>query len=151
MHLQDVHRSCFHQGTSQRTQEVTVLVKSFRIVACIDAHRLLTHRRLIGVSWRLIVVRQRNAACHMTNNQARVNLVVCMLWCCVLFGNRNVKCLGLRRINVFNTALHPSGPIGTHSRPFTASTEHRSHQSSCIRLNDDGVEKCIPGDGSMWM
>ena len=151
MHLQDVHRTCLHQGTSQTAQQVAVLVESFRIVSSIDAHRLLTHRRLIGVSWRLIMVRQRNAARHMTDNQARVNLVVCMLGCCVVFGNRNMKCLGFRRINVFDTTLHPRRPIRTHSRPCAASTEHRSHQSSCIGLNHDGIEKRIPCDGRVWM
>lgn len=58
------------------TEKLRVLVHTLGEIQGEHTHRLLTHGRLIGISRRLIVIRERNRRRHMTQNHVRVNLAV---------------------------------------------------------------------------
>ncbi len=50
VHPQNVHHAGFHQRTTRMAEKLGVLVHALGMVEREDAHRLLTHGRLIGIS-----------------------------------------------------------------------------------------------------
>ena len=151
VHLQNVHRTRLHQRTRQTAQQVAVLVQTLGIVACVDAHGLLAHSRLVSITRRLVVIRQRNRTRHVTHNQTGVNLVMRVMGRHSVLGEGDTQRLGLRCVNVFHARLHPRGPVRTPGRIRTPHTEHWTHQTTCIRLNDDHIEQRIPCDRCVRM
>ena len=109
LHLQNVHSPSFHDRAGNGTQDIRILVQSLCEVPCVDTHCLLTHGRLVGITRRLIVVRQRDRGCHLSKDQARVNLVVSVRLH-LITSERNSQGLCLRWVNVINAGLGPLIP-----------------------------------------
>ena len=47
-------------------------------IAAMDSDRLFSHRRLVGISGRLIVIGERNTIRHHSQNQTRMDFAVCI-------------------------------------------------------------------------
>ena len=144
VHLQDVHRPRLHQRTGQGQEQVAVLVQTLGVVAGVDAHCLLAHRRLIGVSRRLVVVRQWDAARHVPHNETGVNLVVGVMRGHVLLAKGNPQGLRLGGINVFHAGLHPRGPVGSQDGELGSCPKDGADETTCVGLDDEGVQQGVP-------
>ena len=135
VHFEKVHASCLHNGAGQGAQNVCILVETLGKVCGVRAHGLLAHCRLIGVSRRLIVVRKRNRACHVSQQKRRMDLVVRM-GRHALTRHGNAQGLRLGCINVLDARTHPLRPvIHILGRRTLSYTKHGTNYTTAIRLN----------------
>lgn len=133
---QKIHHACLHKGTHGRTENIPVLIQTFRIILCLQTHRLLSHRRLVRITRRLVVIAERNARSHMTQNQCGMDFAMGMRM--VEFGR--LKCnsngFGFARINLLEIVLNPCIPIrrirGRRCNLPIHNTEERTHETTSV-------------------
>ena len=154
VHVQDIHNLRLDDGALRRTQHVGIPVQALVVVGGIQSHRLLCHSRLISVTRRLVVVGQRDARRHVTENHMRMNLAVRVCRRDLVGEHRKADDLGFVGINVLNPRHHPVVPVvrGRAGQELAVlDTEHGTHQPTSVRLDENAVLQDIPGDGDVGM
>lgn len=154
MHVQDIHDLRLDDRALRRTQHVGVPVQALVVVGGVQGHRLLCHSRLVSVTRRLVVVRQRDARRHVTENHVWMNLAVRVCRRDLVGEHRKADDLGLVGINVLNTRHYPVVPVvrgGTGEELAVLDTEHGTHQPTSVSLDENAVLQDIPGDRDVGM
>ena len=147
VHTENVHHTGFHKRTRRMAEKLGVLVHTLGEVQCEDTHGLLAHRGLVGISGRLIVIRERDRRGHVTENHVRVNLAMSLIRRAEILGLKsNQKRFRFCRINLFNARTKPFGPVADIRRRCgnlpVHETEHGTHQTTRVGFNGDrGVKR----------
>ena len=125
------------------------------VVGGVQRHGLLRHGRLVSVTRGLVVVRQGNDGGHVTKNHVGMNLAVRVRRTHLRGEHRDVCDLGLVGINVCHALGDPFGPWSISRRwrqDFAVlDTEHRAHQPTRVRLDNDAVLENVPGNRDVWV
>lgn len=140
VHSQNVHHACLDKRTARVAEKLGVLIDALGVIQGEHTHCLLAHGGLVGISRRLVVIRERDRRRHMTQDHVRVNFAVGVVLGAKILGlQSNEQGLGLCRINVLDTRPEPLGPIvrflGRLGDLSVDETEHRAHETTRVGLN----------------
>ena len=120
-----------HERTSRVAEQIAHRIQPLREIQSVHSHRLFSHRRLVRISRRLIVVRKRNIRTHRSNNRRRMNLQMGMVVMKTSERFRNVEILGFTGVHKLDKMIlsrreppHESIPRGRRRpRQFTTRCE----------------------------